>query len=572
MSTDVVTIYEDAGFGGRSKTLAPGGYRFFMPDDFNDVVSSIQIPAGLAAQLFEHADDGGGYGISIDLLEDCPDLSVYGFNDKVSYVNVFSIADRPGFVWARSRMENGQFIPGHWERQRANGALPDNSTAVVSPPYAPHPSTAATVMQVDGAQTIITFLGGQNGADAAMWDHAVADQMGIIGSDFRGPEEIGSAAFERASNNIAIPDNLNFWYPQKQPRDHRSVVYFKRTLVGKVDSVHIADINGTYEDHDVNIDVVPNEKYQYLITDGHPREYTDIMSAQWNLSLHQLGKPNCDDSESIAEAAVVEAEIQPDGDVHSATAQTLNDLILARGRQDICIYGVWIYDKGHCCHSEIHPAEQIWWRDDISANQRKYTLNVFCDASKRFWWRDQMDDGTKLKPWGAPPITGTFAIAFEAELGKPAVTFEVSNINDYNVAIIPNGNQVYNLVYQNNILVAFTPHNDAFKVTYENVGLTRDNKVRGFLVIQTTVGTVTQTTTRLVIPNFNPQLAPIVADIPPGTDVNTIDQRFEREAFKKVEGRYMFTVLQTNPLPSVVRGGVWNSDFLRHTLHVVPTS
>ena len=39
---NVVTIYEDANFGGGSKTLAPGGYRFFMPEDFNDVVSSIK--------------------------------------------------------------------------------------------------------------------------------------------------------------------------------------------------------------------------------------------------------------------------------------------------------------------------------------------------------------------------------------------------------------------------------------------------------------------------------------------------------------------------------------------------
>ena len=373
----------------------------------------------------------------------------------------------------------------------------------------------------------------------------------------RGSEEIGSAAFERASNNIAIPDNLNFWYPQKQPRDHRSVIFFKRTLVGKLDSVHIANINGTYEDHDVNIDVIPNDKYQYLITDGHPREYTDIMSARWNLSLHQFGKPNCDDPEDIAEANLIEAEIWPDSDVHSGTAQTLNDLILARGPQDIGLYGVWLYDKGHCCHSEIHPAEQIWWRDDVSATERKYSFNLFCDASKRFWWRDQMDDGTKLKPWGAPPIRGIFAIAFEVELGKPAVTFEVSNISDYNVAVIPNGNQVYNLVYQNNVLVTFVPHNDAFNVTYENVGLTIDNKVRGFLVIETTVGTVTQIQTKIVVP-------PIVIDIPPGSDVNTIDQRVEREAFEKVEGRYMFSVKQTNPQPEVLRGGVWTSDFINH--------
>ncbi|MGH8602031.1 MAG: hypothetical protein ACREXR_04415, partial [Gammaproteobacteria bacterium] len=59
----------------------------------------------------------------------------------------------------------------------------------------------------------------------AEWDLAVNHQMGIIGSDFRGVEEIGSAAFERAAASI-VPNFINFWYPQKQPRDQRRIVYF----------------------------------------------------------------------------------------------------------------------------------------------------------------------------------------------------------------------------------------------------------------------------------------------------------------------------------------------------------
>src|SRR5450631_1227265 len=151
-----------------------------------------------------------------------------------------------------------------------------------------------------------------------------------------------------------------------------------------------------------------------------------------------------------------------------------------------------------------------------------------------------MDDGTKLKPWGAPPITGLFAIAFEVELGKGPVKYEVSNLDDYNVAVIPNGNQTYDLVYQNQTLVTFIPHNDAFKVTYESVSSVASNlsavvgtKVRGFLVIETTVGTLTQKTTQLVIPSPFPAQPPTVVDIPQGTDVNKIDQRYERLAFEK---------------------------------------
>jgi hypothetical protein len=315
-----------------------------------------------------------------------------------------------------------------------------------------------------------------------------------------------------------------------------------------MEKVSIAKEYGTYEDHDVDIHITPNEKYQYLITDGHPREYTDIMALQHSVGL---GQPSCDDSDSIADFNMVEAEILPDSDIHAATGITLNNMILGRGRQDIGVYGPWIYDRAHCCHAEIHPAEQIWWRRDISSNERRYTFGVFCDASKRFWWRDQMDDGTKLKPWGAPPIKGLFAIAFEAELGKPPLRFEVSNIFHWNVADVPNGNQVYNLSYRNSSLVAFIPHNDAFKVTYENVGIVSGNKVRGFLVIETSVGSVTQKATGVMDPNTG-----IWFNFPPGSDVNAIPQRFERQVFDKQEGRYLFTVLQTTA------GGTWEAHVL----------
>jgi hypothetical protein len=133
-----VVIYEHPNFGGRSQTLGVGGYTF---SDFNEIASSIRVPAGLVALLYEHVDAGGGYGLSIDLLEDRPDLSQVNFNDKLSYVCVFSSPTPQGFIWARASIQNGQFVAGHWERQRASGT-PVNTTAVVAPPLSPHPANA----------------------------------------------------------------------------------------------------------------------------------------------------------------------------------------------------------------------------------------------------------------------------------------------------------------------------------------------------------------------------------------------------------------------------------------------
>src|SRR5690348_8217890 len=85
-----VTIYEHANFAGRSSTFGIGQHRLFDMNDMNDMTSSIKIPAGLVAYVYEHADSGGGYGISVDLLEDRADLSQLNFNDKISYINVFN--------------------------------------------------------------------------------------------------------------------------------------------------------------------------------------------------------------------------------------------------------------------------------------------------------------------------------------------------------------------------------------------------------------------------------------------------------------------------------------------------
>src|SRR5882672_11374176 len=99
-------------------------------------------------------------------------------------------------------------------------------TPVLAPPHSSGP-----VVTAQGATWTLSSLAPQGVGEAALWEHA-ASLMGVIGTDYRGPQAIGSARFERASHNDVIPEWLNFWYPNKEPRDHRSVVYFKRTLTG----------------------------------------------------------------------------------------------------------------------------------------------------------------------------------------------------------------------------------------------------------------------------------------------------------------------------------------------------
>src|SRR6476646_6206360 len=105
-----VVVYENPNFEGRSQTLGVGGHILAA---FKDIASSIKVSPGLVALLYEHFDEGGGYGISVDLLEDHSDLSQVNFNDKLSYVCVFSRATPQGFIWSRGSVQNGQFVAGH---------------------------------------------------------------------------------------------------------------------------------------------------------------------------------------------------------------------------------------------------------------------------------------------------------------------------------------------------------------------------------------------------------------------------------------------------------------------------
>ncbi len=534
-----VILYEHPNYSGRFQTLAVGQYPL---GDFNDLGSSIEVPAGMVVIIYEHANPTGGSGNYVDLMENCPDLSVYNFNGKVSYVSVINISSRPGHVWVRNRMVNNEFIPGHWERARSDGRKPDNSLpAIVSVIKEPTYPVGPTVLVVNGANTTITSLGVQTVAEKLYWEKAMNQQLGIIGNDFRGLENLGTACFQRASNNIAIPDNFNFWYPQKRLNDNR---IFKRTLIGTIQKAKQYYKSGTFEDFDMNIDIYPDPSSMYLLTEAHKPYFTGIMKTQYYGSFTKSGESGCPGSFDAIEAEIADRYRPPQNYTSKLVMQLLN-----RYGQKIGVYGPWIYDEGHCRHPEIHPAEQVWWSEPAGTN-RKFNLNVFCDASGRFLWRSQMDDGTKLKPWGEPPIKGLFAIAFEHQLPDPTNAvgyasrkFEVANIQHNNVIEYPNADQTYNLVFNGKNIASFVPHNNAFKVSFEQVGYSPDdkNKIRGFLIIETSVGVLTQIATEVRSPLTNN----LPYKIPAGAGPGDVPQLLEKLFFKKESGYYSFTVTES---------------------------
>ncbi|WP_426528828.1 alkaline phosphatase family protein [Bradyrhizobium sp. McL0615] len=134
-----VTLYEGVNFAGQPVGIGEGSTRFPTAPQFNDRASSVRVAPGYAAVLYEHANEFGGYGLSVDLLEDCPDLTVYGFDKMVSYIRVFRTERQGSFVYVRGSMSSGTYVAGHWERKRADGSLVPavGAVAVVGPSLPP---------------------------------------------------------------------------------------------------------------------------------------------------------------------------------------------------------------------------------------------------------------------------------------------------------------------------------------------------------------------------------------------------------------------------------------------------
>jgi phospholipase C len=169
----LVTLFSDPQFTGSFVPVEEGDTRF--PAEFNDTARSVRVAPGYVAVLYEHANEFGGYGAAVELLEDCPDLSVYGFDRITSYVRVFPVSPpgREGFVWVRASMQGGQVVPGHWERKRADGTTSDTGVAVVLPP-----TPAPTAPQGGGGVTVRDHRGEPQRlppGESTGWDGVVRD-------------------------------------------------------------------------------------------------------------------------------------------------------------------------------------------------------------------------------------------------------------------------------------------------------------------------------------------------------------------------------------------------------------
>jgi Beta/Gamma crystallin len=88
-----VTIFEHSNFAGLSQILPKGRYNDALQEITigNDKLSSLLVPAGLVARLYDHYHFQGRF---IDIRQDTPNISLF-WNDKISSIIVYGDNEPP---------------------------------------------------------------------------------------------------------------------------------------------------------------------------------------------------------------------------------------------------------------------------------------------------------------------------------------------------------------------------------------------------------------------------------------------------------------------------------------------
>lgn len=121
-----VRFYEDANYTGRFEEMiltSIADTKNHSLKEPNNRICSVKVPKGFVVILYENEDEKKGK--SIELMEDCPDLSELGWKNNTSYASVF-FSVKPGGRYIKTKKINGKTIPGHWEAVAVPLKKPEN--------------------------------------------------------------------------------------------------------------------------------------------------------------------------------------------------------------------------------------------------------------------------------------------------------------------------------------------------------------------------------------------------------------------------------------------------------------
>lgn len=490
------------------------------------------------------------------------------------------LAPGPGFAQGAKNGKCLVWMGDHWERPKV-GAVHPPGQMKCDPEVVDH-RPPVRIQDTATERKYVLVRPGAPGtpSDKTLLAKAVVDQMGVIASDYRGIEPMGSGATERLvdtkadcfrsqddsvngllgsdlKNRTAVVaeevvniltlgvlrdglNSLNFWYPNSRRAGHppEEPKHFKRTAVGSVKGAKFANEPCFYLDEDLNVDVELNPPYAYLVSAGQSPELTSLTRVSGASESCERHIRNGFDK--------LELEIAVRQDARRVVLEAI------RSTDRIGVYGAWIYDKGHCNHPEIHPAEQLFWKKGGVT-----TLGLFADTSRRFAYRRLMDDGT-VRPWAALPVKGTFAVAFRVpdptrlnqiqRNAYPTQVFDLESVTHHNVRDYLKtdklwGDRAHTLYSDGVALVRFIPHSNSLKISFEKIGSSEDGSIQGFLVLETEVGSYALK--KNLSSALRGELAARGIKVSPALRPRDVDPLLEMRLFEMVGGHYLFRLAQS---------------------------
>jgi len=251
-------------------------------------------------------------------------------------------------------------------------------------------------------------------------------------------------------------------------------------------------------DEDWNLLVVPNPPFSFLISDVEALHHE---SADWH---KECGDLSC-----------LEVEISPDKQfwtnpwffqpgVNSADTAGNGFSSLEGGQMGF--YGLWVMDANHDFKSEIHPVDMMWFKDHFESFD-VFWLLFLQDNTARFDDQDNFDCGgifgdnipAGFRPWTQSPRSGQFNIAFEVDPKTEVVNFSIEELRsrfvvtaqDASASQDADDGTLHGLQYNGKVVVRVREdqsHDEDLGVTFTNLSLTPDGKLRGFVSIRSKIG------------------------------------------------------------------------------------
>ncbi len=270
--------------------------------------------------------------------------------------------------------------------------------------------------------------------------------------------------------NVVDAFTENNWHPLRVP---------KQIMVGTIDRFGVHDW-GT--ESDWNTHIVPAAGFEDFITTALGRLYAD--TDEW--------------SKTADGRFTIEAEITPPK--YARNTPWFNNITGKSSliNKQVGVYGPFVAERLHGYRPEIHPSEQIWWKE----NENTTVLLLAADASFRF---DELSDYSQQgaignpKPWSLSRAQeALIKIPFSIRPGQQATALSIINLHGrqgyYTSAAYPDATTgtTHSISYNGrDVLTVFESSElgQYVGITFEDVCMNAaQNLLQGFVIVKTAIG------------------------------------------------------------------------------------